>query len=134
MIKIGFTGTQKGMTQRQKEQVELILTFHKFAGGIGAVHHGDCIGADDEFNTIAGKYCLVRIAHPSSNTPGKRAYGRCEVTLSAKPALERNHDIVDAADIMIATPKERREVLRSGTWATIRYCKKMGKIVHVIYP
>ena len=134
MIKIGFTGTQTGMTQHQKDMVELILTFHKYSGGISEVHHGDCVGADDEFNTIAGdKYLLKSIAHPS-DIDSKRAWGRYEVCLPTKTPLERNHNIVDAVDIMIATPKERLEVLRSGTWATIRYCRKIGKIVHIIYP
>lgn len=132
-MKIGFTGTQRGMTQHQKDMVEIILTFHKCSGGIDEAHHGDCIGADDQFNTIAGDYYIRRVAHPS-NIDGKRAWGTYEVVLPAKSPLNRNHDIVDAVDIMIATPKEHTEILRSGTWSTIRYCRKVGRIVHVIYP
>jgi len=133
-MKIGFTGTQKGMTLHQKEMVEVILTYHKYITFLSEVHHGNCIGADDEFNTISKAYCPKRVAHPASDTPGKQAHGFCETILPAKPALVRNHDIVDAVDIMIATPKERQEVLRSGTWATIRYCRSQEKLIHIIYP
>lgn len=133
-MKIGFTGTHKGMTRHQKDMTKLVLIFHKYSGGIDEVHHGDCIGADDEFNTIAGEHQLKRVAHPASDTPGKRAHGLYETVLPAKPALTRNHNIVDAVGIMIATPKEHREVLRSGTWATIRYARKKGTMLHLIYP
>ena len=41
---------------------------------------------------------------------------------------------MDNSDILIATPKEKEEQLRSGTWATIRYAKKTKKIVFLVYP
>jgi len=66
-MKIGFTGTQQGMTQHQKDMVELILTFHKYTPGIEEVHHGGCIGADEQFHTIclsSGSTFLIPIIHP----------------------------------------------------------------------
>jgi len=51
-----------------------------------------------------------------------------------RPPLVRNRDIVDATDMLIAAPATRKEVLRSGTWATIRYAKKMKKWIYIIYP
>ena len=53
-------------------------------------------------------------------------------TLPPKDYLDRNHDIVDQTDLLIATPKENTEVLRSGTWATIRYAKKINKPTWII--
>lgn len=129
-MKLGFTGTQQGMNVTQQHKVETILTFN----GCCEVHHGDCIGADAQFHLLALHLGHSIILHPS-NITSRRAYSTGETThLSPKPPLVRNHDIVDAVDIMIAAPKESHEVLRSGTWATIRYCRKVGKIIHVIYP
>jgi len=139
---IGFTGTQEGMNNFQKNEVSLILLYHHYTPHISGVigkatleaHHGDCIGADAEFEELAKKYGYTTYAHPASDTGSKRAYCKSDTILPAKPALKRNKDIVNAVDIMIATPKENHEVLRSGTWATIRYAKKRGWLIHVIYP
>jgi predicted Rossmann fold nucleotide-binding protein DprA/Smf involved in DNA uptake len=43
--------------------------------------------------------------------------------------LERNHLIVAACDVLNAAPLQDEEILRSGTWATIRYARKAGKTV-----
>jgi len=51
-----------------------------------------------------------------------------------KEPLARNRDIVNMSDILIAAPGEKAEVLRSGTWATIRYARKMSRKLLVIYP
>ena len=135
-MRIGFTGTQKGMTDFQKHEVSMVLLFNSYicTGVSGEAHHGDCIGADAEFEELAKKEGFTTYAHPASDTGNKRAYCKSDILLPAKPALERNKDIVNAVDIMIATPKENHEVLRSGTWATIRYAKKCGWLIHVIYP
>ena len=54
--------------------------------------------------------------------------------LDPRPYLARNRDIVDASDLMLACPAEQQEVLRSGTWATIRYALKRDKHLIVIHP
>jgi len=46
----------------------------------------------------------------------------------------RNHKMVDSAGVLLATPKEDHEVLRSGTWATIRYAYKKNKQVVLVWP
>ena len=45
------------------------------------------------------------------------------------PPLVRNRNIVRAVDIMIAAPATDKEELRSGTWATVRYCRQARKPV-----
>lgn len=127
-MKIGFTGTHKGMTEFQRKEVNYTLT-HRLPS---EVHHGDCIGADTDFHNLClNEYPII--IHPSNLIT--RAWNKgADITLEPKPPLVRNHNIVDSVDIMIATPKGRREELRSGTWATIRYCRKRGKPVYVIYP
>lgn len=133
-MKIGFTGTRKGMTDIQKHGVEYqlwLLTYH--ITEFSEVHHGDCVGADVDFHYMAiGKHIPITI-HPSNLRT--RAYCQGAVLVhEPKPPLVRDHDIVDSVDVMIATPAQDREILRSGTWATIRYAKKVGRVIHIIYP
>lgn len=50
-----------------------------------------------------------------------------------KPYLKRNIDIVDNTDILIGCPSGE-EIVRSGTWHTIRYAKKQNKKIMMIRP
>lgn len=101
-------------------------------------HHGDCIGADYQFDTIAR--CMPRfshmVIHPMKGG-GKRAFckaGLDDLLAPEKDPLLRNEDIVRACSFLIATPKEDHMVLRSGTWTTVRYGLKAQKLVHVCIP
>jgi hypothetical protein len=129
---IGFTGTQRGMTDHQKSVVELVIRA-LFRDGWRWVHHGDCIGADREFHDLARAAGFSVHLHPPV-VYTKRAFCKADAIEPVKPFLVRNHDIVDASEVILATPKEAEEVLRSGTWATIRYARKTGKLVKVILP
>lgn len=129
-MKIGFTGTQIGMTDVQKNIVSSLLK--KLKDIITEVHHGDCIGADKEFHDIAKQFALKVILHPPSND-SKRAFCQADAEWPEKDYLDRNHDIVNQCDVLIATPKESSEELRSGTWATIRYARKVHKTIYVVF-
>jgi len=132
MHHIGFTGTQSGMTDTQYLITKLF--FQKYKIEIEDVHHGDCIGADADFHILVRLYSNIKIIiHPPKNK-SKRAFKQGDVILEPDEYLKRNHDIVDACNILLATPKENEEVLRSGTWATIRYGKKSKKMVIIIFP
>lgn len=116
------------MTARQKSTLARILDEKAKSYDRLEIHHGDCIGADAEFHEICIKrwpHALHVVLHPPLN-PRKRAFctysNQSEVP--AKDYLERNREIVDAVDEMIAGPKELEEQLRSGTWATVRYARK----------
>lgn len=137
-IKLGFTGTQRGMSEFQKEALRHILDgFRKYKYNAFAqeFHHGDCIGADEEAHFIAHSLGIPIHIHPPqawhkrAHCANKSAPMYDIVTYGVKPYLERNHDIVDACDVLIAAPGGDKEVLRSGTWATIRYAMKQGKQV-----
>jgi hypothetical protein len=130
-MNIGFTGTQQGMTAKQRASLETLLR-HYLTLGATEFHHGDCIGADAQAHDIAVAIGYAPVIHPPKISK-KRAFKRGQV-LPARPYLERNHDIVDASDVMIATPKSHVEELRSGTWATIRYTRKSGKHLHILAP
>lgn len=137
-MKVGFTGTQIGMKTEQVITLKRLLSAQR----VDEFHHGDCIGADDEAVGVV-KELKKRlpltwkrkpkiICHPPSND-SKRAWNDFDEERSPKPYLDRNHDIVDESDILIAAPKGY-EVLRSGTWATVRYARKQGKRVIIIWP
>lgn len=131
-VHVGFTGTQAGMMPAQLWRVHIrVLEL-----GATDVSHGDCVGSDDQFDQFARELGLRRHIRPST-LAAKRAWclaGNGDVLHPPKPPLVRNRDIVDEVDAMIATPKEMTETLRSGTWATIRYARKVGKPVWIVWP
>jgi hypothetical protein len=130
-MKVGFTGSRRGMSEAQERAV---ATFLEQMRELSEAHHGDCVGADAAFHGL----CLARgvqvHVHPPTD-PKHRAF--CSGADSEAPARgyqERNRDIVDASEALIATPGGFREVTRSGTWATIRYAKKAGRPVFLVFP
>ena len=134
-MKIGFTGTQQGMTAHQKARLVSVLTWlwPDSDETVWQFHHGDCVGADFEAASIAKQLGFWIVAWPPEITT-KRAYFASHDIHDAAPYLQRNHDIVDATERLIATPKEEEEVLRSGTWATIRYARKLKRSIDIIWP
>lgn len=136
VFQIGFTGTKNGMTEAQQIVFQEIIQLERQFIGF---HHGDCVGADAHAHLLVQTWAHLRpekvniYIYPGP-WPSLRAYCPGDLIYPPKPPLERNRDIVNAADLMIATPKESHEVLRSGTWATIRYTLKARKPLIIIYP
>ncbi len=131
-MKIGFTGTQRGMSEAQRISFEAGLRL-MFEGLSDEFHHGDCIGADAQAHTIAEKIGFIMVLHPPID-PKKQAHCEGDFSRKPKPYIERNHDIVDETELLIATPGEPTEQLRSGTWATIRYARKLRRRLVIIGP
>ncbi len=129
-MRVGFTGTQGGMNSVQAKNVNFILNLVR---DNLEFFHGDCVGADNQAYNFATALSAYTTARPCTIL-SKRAFTQsCRVHEPVAP-LERNHIIVDEAELMIATPKENEEVLRSGTWATIRYAKKTKTPLIVFLP
>jgi predicted Rossmann fold nucleotide-binding protein DprA/Smf involved in DNA uptake len=126
--RFGFTGTSRGMSEAQKNRVRNFLSNKK-----GEFHHGDCIGADDEAHDIAVELGLGAVIHPPINSV-YRAWKQGWITKGPLPYLDRNKVIVRSTEILIATPGEMVEQLRSGTWSTIRYARKLERPICIIYP
>jgi hypothetical protein len=98
------------------------------------LHHGDCIVADAKAHEIGKKVGYKVELHPPEKS-GKRAFCKdADKVNDPKPYLVRNHNIVDATEIMIGIPESFEEVQRSGTWATIRYARKQKKPIVIIWP
>lgn len=133
---VGFTGTREGLLPGQESALR------EYLGHIGVdvvLHHGDCVGADAKAHQIAVDLGITQIIiHPPSES---KLRARCgcrpdhgDQVLPPKSYLQRNHDIVDASEVLLACPKTRTEELRSGTWATIRYARSLGREVVIMNP
>lgn len=140
---IGFTGTRRGMSPPQAQAVANILRWFKEHYEYLEVRHGDCKGSDEQVHNICSLiYPHKIVVHPPiietmrahcSDYGGLTKPTVVEI-LPPRDFLPRNHDIVDASYVLLATPEQGREVTRSGTWATVRYARKKHKRVSVYLP
>jgi len=133
MIVVGFSGTQLGMSPVQQAKfLRLMYTIKP-----EQFHHGDCIGSDAEAHRLIRRNfpdCKIHI-HPPDN-PEKRAWCEGDFVCAEQPYLERNRDIVKCASKLVAAPKEMAEIMRSGTWSTIRYGRLVlpKHSIWIVYP
>lgn len=139
---VGFSGTRKGMTGPQLQNLNIL---YNSLDHVTLVRHGGCKGADTQFHIMVATNskhraelnvhwgCApngeIRGSNPDDLGP-KEGY----VSHTPLPFLIRNKVIVDKSDVMFAAPGTEQEVLRSGTWATIRYCLKKRKPLTIITP
>lgn len=134
----GFSGSREGMTPAQLVVVKGLLK----AEVPTALHHGGCRGADEQLHLLT--YLLLPdcqlVVHPASNVsagdrmdPGTLRMAPAYVH-PAKPALERNADIVAACNRFVAAPGQEQEQLRSGTWATIRRAQRFDYQRTIVLP
>jgi hypothetical protein len=131
-VKIGFTGNRIGINLEQKDSIINILD--KYTNLI--VSHGDCVGSDTDFHNLCIKY---RNENPNKNIkihiypptyPRYRAFNDGDLVMDEKPYLQRNSDIINNSNILIACPIDKnKEELRSGTWSTIRKARKNKNIL-----
>lgn len=131
ITKIGFTGTQLDMNDYQEEIIAIFLLGSTSRGKV-ELHHGDCIGADATFHLFGRALEQTMVGHPPINE-SKRTFTDCDVWFPAKDYLVRNRCIVDSTEFLIACSATDQEIVRSGTWSTVRYareCKKPGIIVY----
>ena len=105
-----------------------------FENGAHELHHGGCTGVDELAHTMAIEAGVAVVVHPPKDTKHE---GKYEGALWVRPRLDylvRNREIVLESDLLIALPTSRTEVLRSGSWATIRYArtKRAGIPVRIL--
>lgn len=117
---VGVTGSRHERPVRIGEKLFAFLEDMS----VSELHHGDCVGWDAQAFAFADAYCIKTVAHPP-DSDALRAFTRSTVTLPPKPYLDRNKDIVNACDFLIAAP-DGPDRQRSGTWSTVRYAKKVG--------
>lgn len=139
---VGFTGTQQGMTLEQGRVVLDLLSARTGWSRAAQLHHGDCIGADQQAHKIAVaiKVPLIVIWPPMNSLKAARCWADKapeDVEVRLKPAMEylqRDWQIALNCTELVATPKGEQEELRSGTWATIRYARKFKRHIYIILP
>lgn len=117
------------MTPEQKHAVRAVLACHQGA----VLHHGDAIGADAEAHDIAVELGIAVVIHPPANDK-QRAFKSAPDIRPPRPYLDRNRDIVRETTLLIAAPAEAAEQLRSGTWSTVRYARRLGRRIVVLAP
>lgn len=142
-MKIGMTGSRDGITDQACNAFIACIKLTQ----ISEAHHGelhsnsrcrssdneDCIGADALFHNIMQSLNIPIVIHPP-DIDTLRAYCIGGQVLPKKPYLSRNQDIVNSSDLLVAFPSTKEEVVRSGTWSTIRYAQKINKPVVIFYP
>jgi hypothetical protein len=129
---IGVTATQRGLTLNQKIVGAILLK------GATTMHNGLCIGGDEDFLRIADSMGIMVVGHPPTIKTKMTKYV-CQQLAELRPPLPylvRNHNIVHSSLRLVAGPAEDNEVLRSGTWSTVRYARSpiMQRPTFIILP
>lgn len=136
IISIGFTGTSGHVTRVQENRLDYTFADLRRDRAL-TLHHGDCIGADkiahELWKGLGGNVWI----HPPTD-PKKRAWCKADeedFINAERPYLDRNMDIAMGCQLLIACPGNMTELPRgSGTWATIRYARKLLKPITIIFP
>lgn len=132
LLHLGFTGTRHGLTDPQRATLSTIFS----SRGPGRLHHGDCVGADEQCSRLARKLGW----HPQSIHPPENDMLRAFCATAADalydpaPYLARNRSIVDSSHELLACPNTHRPARRSGTWYTITYAISHSIPVTIIFP
>jgi hypothetical protein len=135
---VSVTATRDGITQKQadvfRREFAKVCCWQFF--------HGDCTGGDEQLASLV-KYEMSRkwgaevrpriVAYPSSLAL-QRAHFPSHVSAPAMPPLLRNKMMINIADITFAFPRTSQEIIRSDTWQSIRYCRKVRQPLYLCYP
>src|SRR5262245_47960724 len=133
-MNIGFTGTRTGMTAAQW------LTFKDLYDGLAwwsstpiTFLHGGAIGADQQAASYVAELDRDRLeCFPAIGTTYRPVYK--ETIHPMMDPLDRNRMIVNQSTILIATPGQAVDQVRSGTWRTVRYARRLRLPIAVIQP
>lgn len=129
---VGFTGSRhKNMPRRQAYTVIEIL--FELGGNDAWFHHGRNKMRDDQAARIA-KVLGYQLAGHTPTDISKMGSVINDLNYPAMKYLDRNHRLVQDVDLLIAAPLGSYEILRSGTWATVRYAVKQRRLGFVVWP
>lgn len=133
---VGFTGTRNGMTDAQRDRVYRELK-QNMTGALGVPLlglHGDCVGADADFDRICILLGIGRMCRPCVFESMRAHTGAVEIAPPVRP-MERNRAIVADADWVIACPPNFDEIKSgSGTWATIKFARRAHRMLTIVFP
>jgi len=127
---LGFTGTRYGMSNAQLGAFWRWLERDR---DFTSLHHGDCVGADLDAHNIASAVGFHIAVHPPLDGTWQ-AHCEGDRYLPPQEYLKRNRAIVVACDRLIATPREAEEQEKGGTWYTVRFARRVGTPITIIWP
>lgn len=135
MKSLGFTATREKVTPEQEITLTRIL-IQNFVYGYREFHHGCCVNGDELGAKLAKQVGYTVIAHPPTNKTlfSQHSFDISDIRQPELDYIQRNERIVEASNILLAVPGTPEEVVRSGTWATIRYARKCSKLRVIIFP
>lgn len=142
---LGFVGVRRGLTCHQFQAMCRILVARKGRGALAGVavarHSNDGWAAADLTRITRWMPKAPRlVVHESGGTAELPAMSVESLASWAEFSVEResvppwNREIVDESDLLLACPPVSVEEPRSRTWAAVRYARKSGKPVIVVYP
>lgn len=137
-MKIAVTGTRMGMSHSQWMTFRQLLDKQLYL--ITEAHLGDCIGADADAHKLITEMVQERALYIEliGHIPDKdktRAFCKYTREMPPLPYKVRDRNMVDACDHLYAFPKGYVEEMRgSGTWLTVRYARKIGRPLTIIWP
>lgn len=132
---LGFTGTRRAVPVQQQETLASLLG--RLSAESNRLHHGCCTSADRLCHKL-GRAHFCYDLWPSNAEQWSWANDNFDssrdVIHKVHPPLFRNNAIVEIAAILIAVPAGP-EVIRSGTWATVRASrKKKDQTRYIVWP
>lgn len=136
-MRLGVTGSIKGATLAQAMKLWEIMASCEFR----QLSHGDAIGVDALAHQAALAMRDFRstpwpriVLHPPINESRRAFCKDADEIRDPKGYLARDKSIVDESDMLIAVPDTPEERLRSGTWTTVRYARKLHRFIIRINP
>jgi hypothetical protein len=130
MTDYGFTGSSEVTTVAQREAFRAFLP----TSGMTKFRHGDCVNADADAHQIVREVLpTVPIhGHPPYKAE-KRAYCDFDSKSPQRGYLDRNFDIANQSEALLAMPVAMKEG-GGGTWNTIRAARRLHKPVTIFWP
>ena len=124
---VGVTASPQGLSQRQWQVGQHLLS------GVVEMHHGDCTGGDYDLHVITRHVSPEAkiVIHPPSDDK-KRAWCLGDVLYTPDNYRERNDCIVWSSTDLLAFPSSMVEIMRSGTWMTVRLARKARAKGHIV--
>ena len=134
MNSIGFTGTRAGLTAGQVRTLQRELRFMMDYRNAEIFRHGDCKGSDEAAHNIAIEAGYKVVLHPPTDITIRAFCNRPWRVMLCEPYQERKKTIVIRSSLLIACPRQEKEIVRSETWWTIRFARELDKNIMIILP
>jgi hypothetical protein len=132
IIHMGITGSREGMSGAQ---IQFLVDHLTSDEGPVFLHHGCCVGVDEEAHWLAFEMGFGSVGHPPADDRLMMPLvddGLMFIELRPpKPYHDRNRDIVDESDFVLGFPKD--DSGKGGTWYTINYARSAGVPVTVCH-